>query len=166
MRKLLILFSVSILLSACSSDVKFNNPGFQARKDNFNWKADVKQFKNANGFLTLKAFLGPEIVTMKVVAPLSSIFKNNPVSYTFGITDNEPFNENEASYTTTVDGVILEYVTNTEVSNGQLIITSFDFATKKLSGTFRFNATYQGVDPQIAKNVNFQEGNIYEVPVF
>ncbi len=166
MKKILALFSVFVLLTACSSDVKFNTPGFQARKDNFNWKADVTQSKIANGFLTLKAYLGPQIVTMKVPAPLSSIFNNNPVSYTFGITANKPFNDNEASYTTTVDGVILDYVTNTEVSNGELIITSFDFATKKLSGRFRFNATYQGVDAGISKNVNFQEGYIYQIQVF
>jgi hypothetical protein len=153
-------------LFSCTSDVKFSNPGFQARKDNFIWKADVNQGNISNGFLTLKAYKGSEFVTIKVPAPLSAVYKNNPLVFRLGITQNDPFNDSEASFTTTVEGVVLNYVTNTEVSNGQFAITSFDFTTKKISGTFRFNATYQGIDPLIAKNVNFQEGFIFEVQVF
>ena len=151
---------------SCTSDVEFSTPGFQARKDNFVWRATKPQATLVNGFLTVKAFDGAESVTMKVPAPLSSVFRNNPLSYTFGVTQNEPFNDSEATFSTTVDGVILNYITNTEESNGQFIITSFDFTTRKLSGTFRFNATYQGVNPAIAKNVNFQEGFMFEIPVF
>ena len=166
MKKYFTLFLAAIALISCTSDVKFSTPGFQARKDNFIWKADVAQGSIANGFFTIKAFLGSESVTFTVPAPLSSVYKNNPLVYTLGITQNDPFNDSEATYSTTLDGVILKYVTNTEVSNGQFVITSYDFGTKKLSGTFRFNATYQGIDPLIAKNVNFQEGFIYEVPMF
>lgn len=165
MKKYILAFATAAILFSCASDVKFSTPGFQARKDNFVWKSDVTNGSISNGFLTVNAYLSAETVVIKVPAPLSSVFKNNPLVFTLGVTQNDPINTSEASYSTTRDGVTLKYATNTEVSNGQFVITSYDFTTKKLSGTFRFNATYQGVDPLITKNVNFQEGFIYEVPI-
>lgn len=166
MKKYFLLISTAIILFSCTSDVEFSTPGFQARKDNFVWRATKPQATLVNGFLTVKAFNGVESVIIKVPAPLSSVIKSNPLTYTLGVTQNEPFNDAEATFSTTVDGVILNYITNTEASNGQFIITSFDFTNRKLSGTFRFNATYQGVNPAIAKNVNFQEGFMFEIPTF
>lgn len=166
MKKYILFFATALILFSCASDVKFSTPGFQARKDNFVWKADIVNGSIANGFLTLKAFIGAQSVVIKVPAPLSSVYKNNPLVFKLGVTQNEPINDSEASYSYTNDGVILSYITNTQASNGQFVITSLDYATKKLSGTFRFNATYQGVDPMIAKNINFQEGFIFEVPVY
>ena len=166
MKKLFALFTVLIMLCSCASDVKFNNPGFQARKDNFNWKADLTNGKVINGKIVIDAFLGGETVTMTVPAPLSNIIKSNPVIHKFGVTVDEPLNDNEATYKNTVSGVLLNYKTNTVASNGQLEITSFDLSTRKLSGKFRFNATYQGIDPAIATNVNFQEGFIFEILVY
>jgi hypothetical protein len=163
MKKIAAILTLFLVLISCSKDVTFNNPGFQARKDNFNWKADITNGNITNGVLTINAYLRNELVTIKVPAPLSNVFKNNPLEYTFGITQNEPFNNSLVNFKTSLDGVDLLYNTNTEQSNGQFIITNFDFAKRKLSGTFRFNATYQGVNPAIAKNVNFQEGFIYEV---
>ena len=165
MKKLIALFSLFLILCSCASDVKFNNPGFQARKDNFNWKADITNGKIRNGMIVIDAIVGSETVTMTVKAPLSNILKSNPVIHKFGITVDEPVNENEATYKNTVDGVTLLYKTNTVRSNGQLEITNFDFTNRKLSGRFRFNATYQGVDPAIAPNVNFQEGFIFDIIV-
>ena len=166
MKKLISFFSFFVILCSCSSDVKFNNPGFQARKDNFNWKADLTNGKIQNGKIVLEAFLGTEKVTMSVPAPLSNILQSNPVIHKFGITVDEPFNDNQATYKNTVDGAILSYITNTTASNGQLEITNFNLSTRKLSGKFRFNATYQGVNPAIATNVNFQEGFIFDVLVY
>ncbi len=166
MKKLITIFSAFLVLCSCSSDVKFNNPGFQARKDNFNWKADLTNGKILNGKIILEAYLGSETVTMTVPAPLSNILTNNPVIHKFGTTVDEPFNDNEVTYKNTIEGTILTYKTNTVQSNGQLEITSFNLTTRKLSGTFRFNATYQGIDPKIATNVNFQEGFIFDVLVY
>ena len=163
MKKVFTILAISLFLFSCSKDVTFNNPGFQARKDNFNWKADIINGNITNGVLTINAYLRNELVTIMVPAPLSNVFKNNPLEYTFGITQNEPFNNSSVDFKTALDGVELIYKTNTEQSNGQVIITNFDFSKRKLSGTFRFNATYQGVNPAIAKNVNFQEGFVYEV---
>jgi hypothetical protein len=166
MKKYFLLISMIICVFSCTSDVQFSTPGFQARKDNFLWRATKPQASIAGGILTVKAFTGVESVTMKIPAPLSTVFSNNPLTYSFGITQSQPTNDAEANFTGTTDGVILNYSTNTAQSNGQFVITSFDLTSRKLTGTFRFNATYLGVDPAIAKNVNFQEGFMFEIPVY
>ena len=165
MKKAITLFLFLLIIFSCTSDVKFNTPGFQARKDNFNWKADITNGKITNGMIVIEAFIAAETVTLTVPAPLSNILQSNPVIHKFGVTVSEPINEREASYKNTGDGAILLYKTNTIQSNGQLEITSFNLITRKLSGTFKFNATYQGVNPAIAPNVNFQEGFIFDVIV-
>ena len=165
MKKVIALFFFFLIICSCTSDVKFNTPGFQARKDNFNWKADITKGKILNGMIVIEAFIAAETVTLTVPAPLSNILKSNPVIHKFGVTVDAPINDSEAIYKNTGNNTVLLYKTNTVQSNGQLEITSFDLVTRTLSGTFRFNATYQGVNTAVAPNVNFQDGFIFDVIV-
>lgn len=170
MKRLFSILTLIIVLYSCSSDVKFNSPGFQARKDNFNWRASSAIGKIVNNQLIIEAFVGNEQVTLTIDAPTASISSGTPVIYKFGITTLFPLNNNEAVFKSTVKGQVTTYKTNTTQSNGQLEITSYDLTTKVLSGKFRFNATLQPVanstlDASVTTNVNFQEGFIFNVVI-
>lgn len=171
MKKLFAIFTLITVLYSCSSEVKFNSPGFQARKDNFNWRASLATGKIVNNQLIIDAFVANEQVTLTINAPTTSIVSASPVIYRFGTTTVNPVNNNEAIFKSTVNGQVTTYKTNTTQSNGQLEIMSYNLTTKVLSGKFRFNATLQPVAnsepgaPALPTNVNFQEGFIFDVVI-
>ena len=48
MKRFLSLFLVAMAFSSCQEDVKFNNPGFQALKDDVFWRAnDARAYVDA-----------------------------------------------------------------------------------------------------------------------
>lgn len=171
MKRLFAILTLITILYSCSSDVKFNSPGFQARKDNFNWRASLTRGKIVNNQLIIDAFVANEQVTLTINAPTTSIVSGSPVIYRFGTTIVNPVNNNEAIFKSTVNGQVNTYKTNTTQSNGELVITSYNLTTKVLSGKFRFNATLQSVgnsSPDVLvlpANVNFQEGFIFDVVI-
>ena len=165
MKKYIIILTTILALSSCGSDVKFNNPSFQGQKDNILWRADVTQVAITGGTLTINAFKGLEIVSIVIPAPTAPIGSLNPQVYKLG-TDDATSNDIFASYSYTENNISLNYATAKGKGNGEVVITKYDPATKKLSGSFRFNAEYEGDNQLVPKNVNFQNGFIYNILVY
>ena len=165
MKKFIIIFTTVLALSSCGSDVKFNDPTFQGQKDNVLWRADVVNAAITGSTLTINAFRGLEIVSIVVPAPTRPVSSLDPFVYNLG-TDDATSNDIFASYSYTENGISLNYATAQYIGNGQVIINKYDPVTKKLSGSFRFNAEYEGDNDLVPKNLNFQSGFIYNILVY
>lgn len=183
MKKIFSILVFALVAIACENEVVFNDPGFQARKDNRVWRGDLNTGSFAPfdpaapnvGNVTLTAFKGLETTTITFPIDLTvGIFGVNSLVYTYGYNPTEPSLDDEisASYTFTDGGTSLEYVTgfgfNTELEdpgNLEIVITRWDPASRTISGTFKFNAKYQGISTLAPTNVNFQEGNFYNIRV-
>ncbi len=167
-----LLFMVAILVS-CEEDVKFNDPGFQGRKDNYTWRADLTSAYITDGYMFVNAYKGLEAVVLRFPAPTSDITPYNPVTYTF--MDREPGDEGlnddvTATYSFQDQGVNFEYFTGIDSQledpgNVEVTVTEYVQAKKTISGTFHFNVKYDGTSTAIPENVNFQEGAFFHVPL-
>jgi hypothetical protein len=165
MKKFIIILTTVLALTSCGSDVKFNDPSFQGQKDNVLWRADVTNAAINGSTLTINAFRGLEIVSLVVPAPTRPVSSLDPFVYDLG-TDDASSNDIFASYSYTENGISLNYATAQYKGNGQVVINNYDPITKKLSGSFRFNAEYEGDNDLVPKNLNFQSGFIYNIVVY
>lgn len=167
MKKVLSLIIILVAFSACETDVKFSDPGFQGRKDNFVWRADIASATIAGGSLTINAYRGLEVVTLSVPAPTTPISKFNPVTFELATAAGTA----TASYTYEDEGVSFNYVTgydslkNEKIGNGQILLNEVDFENKRVSGQFKFNVKYDGASTVVPENVNYQEGAFYHIPL-
>jgi len=163
MRKVLSLLLLLIVYSSCESDVKFNNPGFQGRKDNFTWRADVTNasISAAGDFLIINGYRGLEQVNLTIPLPSTVVTKLTPIIYTLG-PDSDAF----AAYSYEDEGLQLAYSTEDALGNGEIILEEYDPVVRKISGKFKFNARYQGESSIVPANVNYQEAVFYKVPLF
>lgn len=184
MKKIFSILVFALVAIACENEVVFNDPGFQARKDNRVWRGDVTSGDHTptdpavpnSGKLTITSYNGLEVTTISFPLDLSvAINAANAQTFTYGYNPTEPTLDDDisASYTFTDGGTELEYVTglgfNTDredPGNLQIVVTKWDPERKVISGTFKFNAKYQGESTLAADNVNFQEGNFYNIAVF
>jgi hypothetical protein len=164
MKKFIIILTTALALTSCGSDVKFNDPSFQGQKDNVLWRADVTNAAINGSTLTINAFRGLEIVSLVVPAPTRPVSSLDPFVYDLG-TDDVTSDDIFASYSYTENGISLNYATAQGKGNGQVVINKYDPITKKLSGSFRFNAEYEGNNDLAPKNLNFQSGFIYNILV-
>ncbi len=161
MKKIFTALLLIIALISCETDVKFNNPSFQAKKDNnLLWKADVTQTTIVDGNFVLKAYKRFEVLTIIFPAPTEAITSDVPVTYNFGIDDAVAVN-----YDYTENTISLNYSTGTGRGLGQVTITNYNPTTKKISGNFNFNLIYNGADRVAISNINFQQGFIYNLQV-
>jgi hypothetical protein len=165
MKKFIIILTAVLALTSCGSDVKFNDPSFQGQKDNVLWRADVTNAAINGSTLTINAFRGLEIVSLVVPAPTRPVSSLDPFVYDLG-TDDVASDDIFASYSYVENGISLNYATAKGIGNGQVVINKYDPKTKKLSGTFRFNAEYEGDNDLVPKNLNFQSGFIYNIVVY
>jgi len=165
MKKFIIILTTVLALTSCGSDVKFNDPSFQGQKDNVLWRADVTNAAITGSTLTINAFRGLEIVSIVVPAPTRPVSSLDPLVYDLG-TDDPSSDDIFASYSYTENGISLNYSTAKGIGNGQVVINKYDPVTKKLSGSFRFNAEYEGDSDLVPKNLNFQSGFIYNILVY
>jgi len=169
MKKIASLLILMMTIVSCEKDIKFNDPAFQGQKDNFLWKADVTTTATSNNYLTINAFHGTEVVTFVIPAPTVSISKANAITYKLGSeAPLLPLNIADtikATYSYSDGGVVLDYATGKDKGNGEIVITEYDATTRKLSGTFRFNAKYLGSNTIVPENLNFQQGFIYRIPI-
>jgi len=167
MKKILSLIIIVIAFSSCETDVKFSDPGFQGRKDNFVWRADDASATILDGQLTITAYRGLETVVLSVPAPTVAITKNNPVTFELATVEGT----STANYNYSDQGTAFNYVTGYDdfegegIGNGQVLINELDFVNKRVSGQFKFNVKYDGESEIVAENVNFQEGAFYHVPL-
>ncbi len=163
MRKVLSLLIVLVVFSSCESDVKFSDPGFQGRKDNFTWRADVTSasISPAGDYLIINGYRGLEQVDLNVPLPANPVTSLNPIVYTLG-PDEDAF----ATYSYEDQGLFLLYTTDSELGNGEIILEEYDPIVRKISGKFKFNARYEGESTIVPANVNYQEAVFYKVPLF
>jgi hypothetical protein len=114
--------------------------------------------------LTINAYRGLEIVTLVIPAPSGAIGSMNPQEFLLG-TDEAISNDIFASYAYTENGIFLDYATAEGIGNGKVVINKYDPKTRKISGSFKFNAEYKGDNQLVPKNLNFQSGFIYNIVV-
>lgn len=101
MKRFLPLFIIVLAFSSCQEDVKFNNPGFQAQKDDVFWRAnDARAYVDGTGKLRIEALTQYEVLTL-------STSSANVGTYVLGTTNTN----NSATYTSTFNDVELEYGT-------------------------------------------------------
>lgn len=168
MKKIFALLMVVSVLASCEEDVSFNTPAFQARKDNFMWRAkDYSAVYSAvDSTLVLTAFADFEKVTFTAYPVIitgtgTSAFFEDKV---FDLANN---NDATATYSFVDNG--LTYLYSTAVknkANGELVLQNG--AIQKpgtISGTFRFDAPYIGTHPNAPERINFQEGVFYQIPI-
>ena len=152
MKNLLFGFVLITILASCSSDVKFNNPAFQAEKQGTLWNAsNYKATLASNGYVTIIGFKDFETVTLRTntIAPHTS---------TFGLTG-----VNFAEYDNRAVGFIGNYSTGYNGANGQITITNYSEGT--VSGNFKFNAVNTNPDLLTPDKINFKNGVFYKIPV-
>lgn len=103
MKKIVSLIVISVAFLSCTTDVKFNNPGFQAYRDGVLFRGvDVKAYKSAStGAISLVALAQDEQLTLNVA---SGAFG----TYYLGTTDATT----NATYSSTFNSVPLLYKTN------------------------------------------------------
>lgn len=169
MKKVLSLLILLVAFSSCETDVKFSNPGFQASKDNLVWRADLVSAALGVDEVTVYAYRGAETVALTFPIPVGAS-KVTPKTYTFSYegTGNDDIS---ASYEFEDSGVLLEYYAGADSAvenqgNITIEVTEFDGEKLTLSGSFRFNAKFQGESEIVQENVNFQEGFFYKVPLY
>ena len=168
MRKIVALLMIVSVLASCEEDISFNTPAFQARKDNFMWRAkDFSAVYNvSDSTLVLSAFEGFDKLTMTAYPVLitgdgtSSFFQD----ITFDLANNL---DAVADYSYVNNGQTYLYSTEVEdQANGELVLQNG--AIQKpgtISGTFRLDAPYIGDIPNAPGRINFQEGVFYEIRI-
>ncbi|MBP6557387.1 MAG: hypothetical protein KA213_03415 [Flavobacterium sp.] len=101
MKRFLSLIFVAVAMTSCQEDLKFNNPGLQGLKDDVFWTAsDARAYLTGNGRLSIEALTDFEVLTLSTSGP-------NEGTYVLGTTNLN----NAATYTSSFDGVDLEYAT-------------------------------------------------------
>lgn len=168
MKKIVALLMIVSFLASCEEEVSFNSPAFQARKDNFMWRAKSYSavYNPADSTLVLTAFEKFEKVTMTAYPVL--ITGDGTTSFFQDATFDLKNNENAiATYSNVNNGQNLLYSTDVvDDANGELVLQNG--ALQKpgtISGTFRFDAPYIGVIPNTPERINFQNGVFYEIPI-
>lgn len=105
MKKIVGLLSICLLMVSCSEEIKTNDPGFQAKKDNVFWRAtDASAHINDDGSLTITAY-NSSSTTEELILETSS---SDPGAYLLGTTNAS----NYASYYYEFAGEGFEYATN------------------------------------------------------
>ncbi|CAM4035916.1 DUF6252 domain-containing protein [Flavobacterium antarcticum] len=169
MKKIVALLMIVSVLASCEEDVSFNSPAFQARKDNFMWRASDYNavYRASDSTLVLSGFQGFEKVIMTAYPVLISgdgtaaFFQDT----TFDLSNNP---NAIATYSSVNNGQTLLYSTDVEdQANGKLTLANDPIQKPgTISGTFRFDAPYIGEIPNVAERVNFQNGEFHEIPIF
>ena len=168
MKKIVALLMIVSVLASCQEDVSFNTPAFQARKDNFLWKAKnyTAVYDVMTSTLVITGSLGFEKVTM-TASPVAIIGDGTATFFedtTFDLSNNP---DAVATYSFVNNGQNYLYSTAVEdEANGQLILQNAVVQKPgTISGKFRFDAPYMGDIPNASARINFQEGEFYEIPI-
>ncbi len=149
---LIVLFS----LFSCQEDVKFNNPAFQAMKDNVFWRAvQSRATVNSGGALVIEAYTATEVVTLKT---------NSTAVNTYYV-GTSPTNTATYVYTDPQTKETITFGSGFNVGDGQIEITEYDQVGKTISGTFKLNLVNTFDNPLAGPTLNFQYGVFYKVPV-
>ena len=168
MKKIVALLMIVSVLASCQEDISFNTPAFQARKDNFMWRAsDYSAVYNvASSTFVLTAYAGFDKVTMTAYPVLIS-GNGTAVFFQDATFDFKNNLDAVATYSFVNNGQTYNYATTVvDKANGELVLKNG--AVQKpgtISGSFRFDAPYIGTIPNAPSRINFQEGVFYEIPI-
>jgi len=160
MKKIIILFLVTITLCGCTQEVTFNNPSVQGTKDNYFWRAQTfsATINTVNNTVVLEADSQFETLTLKM--PLPGATDIYPITSVLGTGS-----ASEATFSYIENGQNLFYSTGSNAEDGQIILKEYDPINKTISGTFRFNSFNLVNNPSVNPIVNFTQGVFYKVPV-
>lgn len=163
MKKFLFLFTIVASMVSCGEDIKVNNYAvFQGDKDNGFWQGgNVKAVLEIGNKLSVQASTLNEIVALKIPAPSTPIDPKNPstyVTYPLGTSITR-----KAVYSLTDNSNIYTFETAIGVGDGEVVISEYDGST--ISGTFRFKAVNTDPESLAQKEVYFQNGIFYRVPI-
>jgi hypothetical protein len=162
MKKVALIITLLIAFCSCTQEVTFNNPSVQGMKDNFLWRAKSSNVVSdvVNNTLTITAINQLETLTFKVQRPNRIVTKNTPITYALGVDYINTVNFNYR-----LNGTTLNYITGTNVGDGQVIITEYDPSINTLTGTFRFNSKNSTNSPLGNDIINFNLGVFYKIPI-
>ena len=168
MKKIVALLMIVCVFASCEEEVSFNTPAFQARKDNFMWRAKdyTAVYDATSSTLVLSAYVGFEKLTM-TVEPVEILGDGTAAFFqdaTFDLSNNP---DATVTYSYVNNGQTYNYATTVkDKANGEIVLQNG--AIQKpgtISGKFRFDAPYIGEIPNAPERINFQEGVFYEVPI-
>lgn len=168
MKKIFALLMIVSVLASCEEEVSFNTPAFQARKDNFMWRAKdyTAVYDVTTSTLQLSAFVGFEKLVM-TVAPVTIVGDGTTAFFqdtTFDLSNNP---DALVTYSFVNNGQTYFYATDVEdLATGEVVIKN-DAIQKPgtISGSFRLDAPYIGDVPNAPERINFQNGVFYEIPI-
>ena len=168
MKKIVALLMIVSVLVSCEEDISFNTPAFQARKDNFMWRAKdyTAVYDVTSNTLVLSGFVGFEKLAMTIKPVI--IEGDGTTAFFEDATFDLANNANAiATYSYVNNGQTYKFSSNvTDKATGEIVLKNG--AIQKpgtISGTFRFDAPYIGDTPNAPERINFQEGVFYEVPI-
>jgi hypothetical protein len=154
MKKQLLYLFVFFAFISCSDEVKFNNPSFEAQKDNVFWRAiDYKAKLASDGSLSIDGYTRNEKLTLNTTAATPQIY---PLGTSLS---------NVATYVLTDATGTVTFTTGTGIGEGRIVITEYDVANSTVTGTFKFNAENVYNNPLTSPILNFQYGHFYKIPV-
>lgn len=160
MKKLILLFLVTLTLFGCTQEVTFNNPAVQGTKDNYFWRAQSfsATVDTVTNTIMLEADSQFETLTLKM--PLPTATNPCPITSILGTGS-----ASQATFSYAVNGQNLFYVTGLNAQDGQIILSEYDPINKTISGTYRFNSHNLVNNPLGNPIVNFINGVFYKIPV-
>ncbi len=154
MKKQLLYLFVFFAFISCTDEVKFNNPTFEAQKDNVFWRAiDYKAFLASDGSLSIEGYSRNEKLTLKTTSTTAQ-------TYPLGTSDSKT-----ATYVFTDATGTITFATGFGIGEGQIVIEEYDAINKTVTGTFKFNAENIYNNPLAGPVLNFQYGHFYKIPV-
>ena len=168
MKRIFSLLIVLAFFASCETDVTSNTPAFQARKDNFMWRAQdyTAVYNPMDNSLVLSAYKGFEVLTI-TVGPVNVGGSETGVFF-----EDATFTLDEdatafATYSYVDNGMTFEYSTlGQESTTGEIVLENT--ANQKMgtiSGRWRFDAPYVGDLTNAPERINFQNGVFYEIPL-
>ena len=168
MKKIVSLLIILALFTSCEEEISSNTPAFQARKDNFMWRAQdyTANYNPLDSTLVMTAYNGLEIVELSAYPVIitgtgTATFFENAI---FELGNDENSN---AFYSFADRGVNYEFETGiADVPNGEIVLeNTVNQKPGTISGKFRFDAPYIGAIPDAPERINFQNGIFYEIPI-
>ena len=155
MKKIILLIVVLFAVVSCEQDVRFNDPSFQALKNDVFWRAiDSRATLASDGSLLIEAFTSNEILSIKTTGTVENF------EYLLG-----GGNAQNVVYSLKENTQITIYRTDGSSANGRITITEYDKDNKTISGTFKFNLKNPSDSDLINPTLSFREGVFYKIPV-
>ena len=154
MKKIILLIVVLFAVVSCEQDVRFNDPSFQALKNDVFWRAiDSRATLASDGSLLIEAFTSNEVLSIKTVG-----IEQTTYPLEGDVTQNVVYSLKE-------NADIIIYRTDGTTANGRITVTEYDEINKTISGTFTFNIKNSDESDLINPIISFREGVFYKVPI-